>query len=71
MNIQVATGGEVRVKYTFQKGKGPGKPGCFGEVGELLWGECLYPDPFAVRGGKVAGEAAARLAAGPVVMHPG
>ncbi len=34
-------------------------------------GECLYPDPFAVCGNKIAGEAATPIAAGPVVMHPG
>jgi hypothetical protein len=71
MGIQVIAGAEVRVKHTFQESEGPGEPGCLGEVGELPPGECLYPDPFAVRGSKIAGEAATRTAAGPVVMHPG
>jgi len=70
MGVQATAGAEVRAKHTFQESKGPGEPGCLGEVGELLPGKCLYPDPFAVRGSKIAGEAATRIAAGLVVMYP-
>ncbi len=71
VGVQVTAGGEVRVKHTFQESKGPCEPGCLGEIGELPPGECLYPDPFAVRGSKIPGEAATGIAAGPVLMHPG
>lgn len=64
-------GAEVRVKYALQESKGTGEPGCLGEVGELLPGECLYPDPFAVCGSKISGEAAVRIAAGLVIAYPG
>jgi hypothetical protein len=71
MGMQVTAGAEVRVEHTFQESKRPGEPGCLGEISELPPGECLYPDPFAVRGGKIAGEAATQMVAGLVVIYPG
>jgi hypothetical protein len=58
MGTQVAAGGKIRVQRAFQEREGPGEPGCLGEIGELLPGECRHHDPFTVRGGEVAGEAA-------------
>src|SRR5258705_11600877 len=71
VGVKATAGAEVRVKYAFQESKGSGEPGCLGEVGELLPGECLYPDPFAVCGSKISAEAAVRIAAGLIFVPPG
>jgi glucose-6-phosphate 1-dehydrogenase len=58
VGVQVIRRGEVRAQHPFQEREGPGEPDDRDELGELLLGQGGHHDRFAVRGGKVTGEAA-------------